>query len=57
MNDKKWEDEFISGDQELAKTASDLAQGVTDPKLANTEVSMRLVKCNLLDKIMLRDRI
>ncbi|XP_061189708.1 peroxisomal targeting signal 1 receptor-like isoform X2 [Saccostrea echinata] len=38
LDDTKWIDEYSTQDDDLAKTAKDLLNNVTDPKLANSEL-------------------
>lgn len=40
LDDTKWIDEYSTQEDDLAKTAKELLSGVTDPKLANSEVHM-----------------
>jgi hypothetical protein len=41
LDDEKWVDEFnTTGDEELARAAHEMADGIDDEKLANTEVSL-----------------
>ena len=49
LDDTKWIDDFTTQSQEdeLSKTAKEFSESVDDPKLANSEVCMRLsvIRC------------